>query len=341
MSTSEITLKDRILGALLGGVTGDAFGSPYEFKPRGTYVASRDMAPNDNFGGLPRGSFTDDSSMMLCLAKSLTEKGFDSLDQMHKYSLWRTEGYMSVLPEKGCFDIGRCTSMAISDYLYDRRLTAEGAIQGLGGKQFYGLDKDQYSGNGGIMRIAPAIIYSLKNTGREDSRPPLLHVVYAVDSSRVTHASPECLQAAALMAQIMYNFFKGRVKDSAFISESQLDDLLITLPSIRNIGLGTYKDKSESMSAPPNKHIYTSGYVVHSLEAALWAFDKTDSFEEGMILLAGMGHDVDTVCCIYGQIAGSFYGYGAIPTRWLNALQRIDLIAKTFIDLYLALGDVQ
>lgn len=303
-------LRSKILGSMLGGITGDAFGSPFEFKPRDSYVASPNMEYNTNFN-LPAGSFTDDSSMMLCLAKSLTEKGFDPVDQMQKYSWWRVSGYMSVDPSRGCFDIGRCTSMSISDYLYDQRLNVTP-------KDYYGNKGEYFSGNGGIMRISPAILYASDQYEK--------CIQNAVNSSRVTHASPECLQAAALMAHIMFNFLKGKPIDSMNLSDEDIQGLNIKSPAIRDIASGTYRKKKRD-------EIQSSGYVVHSLEAALWALSMTKSFEEGMMICANLGNDVDTICCIYGQIAGVFYGYEAIPKRWVDGLQQLHLVAEVCMGL--------
>src|SRR5947209_10154821 len=141
------TLRNKLLGSLIGGAVGDALGSPYEFQVRDTYDVSREYVYNLTFD-IPAGAFTDDTSMMLCLAESLTKTGgFYGRDQMERYAKWKYRGYMSSVPDKGCFDIGCATSEAISKYVFNNG-------------EMFSTDDDYlvghgHSGNGGIMRLAP------------------------------------------------------------------------------------------------------------------------------------------------------------------------------------------
>ena len=298
----------RKLGSFIGGIVGDAYGSSYEFKTRDKYTVSRDM--EWNVFGLPPGSFTDDGSMMLCLAASLVEKGgFDAVDQMRRYVTWFREGYMS--SSGNCFDIGITTARALRDFsISETEWIQNGKREPL--NPYTGSVSADSSGNGGIMRLAPVpILYSedlLK--AREMSKL----------SSKTTHGSVECLEAAALMSDVIVTYINGGEKDVA------LDENNYGCESVKQLARKVFlsKDRPE---------IETTGYVIHTLEAALWAFYKTSSFEEGMVLLAGMGCDVDTVCCVYGQIAGAYYGYNEIPDRWKNNLQRMDLICSVATNL--------
>lgn len=310
------SLPDRILGCFIGGIVGDSFGAAYEFKDRDSYKVGSDMGTT--VFGMPPGSFTDDSSMMLCLAASLIETGtFAPHDQMDRYARWRRDGYMSSDEKRGCFDIGKTTSKAISRFVYEREQWERNGEKAEY-REYYGLTGEYDSGNGGIMRLSPVPIFyfgDIEEAGR-----------FSELSSKVTHASQECLEAANVMGQIVVSLLQGRSK-----SESVLNlpaSLAAGMPCKKIIYIcnATYLDKSRAQIA-------TSGYVIDTLEAALWAFMRTETFEDGMMLLAAMGGDVDTVCAVYGQIAGAHYGYEAIPKRWANALQRIDLIAKTAMGL--------
>lgn len=329
-------LCNRMLGCFFGGIAGDAYGSAYEFKGRDTYEVSPDM--EETVFGLPPGSFTDDSSMMLCLAVSLTEnENFSPVDQMERYVRWRRDGYMSSCPKRGCFDIGRTTSMAISKFHYAQEQFSRNNDDGFF-SAYHGLDGEYDSGNGGIMRLAPVPIvyhYDVEAAGH-----------FSMLSSKVTHASAECLEAATLMGEIIAKLLQGQGKREASLKaaskqddqhkqhnqqehnqqDSDKENVRFSCPSVQSIYMGTYLEKTRA-------EIKTSGYVIDSLEAALWAFHLTETFEDGMMLLAGCGSDVDTVCCIYGQIAGAFYGYFAIPKRWVNSLQRITLLAETGMNL--------
>ena len=262
------------------------------------------------FLALPPGSFTDDTSMMLCLATSLiSQKQFDPIDQIDRYARWKFNGYLSSSEEKGCFDIGHTTSSAIDRYVRDVEK------RGCPHKQFYGSDNPEEAGNGGIMRLTPIPIVYRADVDRAKE--------YAVLSSKVTHGSLECLDAARVMTDVIVRLLQGSDKNNV---PSRISTRGVSSEKITDICRRTYLDKDES-------EISTSGYVVHTLEATLWAFHMTDTFEEGMMLLAGMGDDVDTVCCVYGAIAGAYYGYAAIPDRWKNDLVKMDVLRRVAIDI--------
>lgn len=282
----------------------------YEFTARGTYVPSKNMEYNKNFD-LPTGSFTDDTSMMLCLAESLTEREeFDPADQMEKYEMWYKHGYMSVDVERGCFDIGRTTRQAINSYIAFDKTSKR--------KMFYGLSSEYDSGNGGIMRLAPVPIRYWNDH--------IQAAKYSMLSSQVTHASTECLESAALMGVIISQLLQGKSKEQV-LDQHMLPELLgFRSRKVKDIADRSYIEKSIN-------DIKSTGYVIDSLEAALWAFSCTYTFELGMITCAGLGGDVDTICCIYGQIAGAYYGYKEIPQRWLDAMQRKDLLSTLFGNL--------
>jgi len=288
-----------MLGCLYGAIVGDAFGSAYEFKKRDEYDVHADM--QTNVFGLPPGSFTDDSSMLLCLASSLKEcRGFEPIDQLNKYCDWKRNGYMSSSDDKWLYDIGSTTNYALNLFTRDRGTT----------RQYYGSTNPQMSGNGGIMRLAPvAVMYWYDH---------LLAGEYAALSSKTTHASVECLDAARMLGQVLALMLQGK--------EIKLEEDQFTSIAVRALAAGEYKSKSRDQ-------IKTSGYVIHSLEAALWALHVTASYEEGIMLLAVMGGDVDTVCCIYGALAGAKYGLTSIPSRWVNALQKPNMVRDVIYGL--------
>lgn len=300
-------MKDRMMGSFLGLIVGDSYGQPWEFLPRDSYTVSPDMQPNENFQ-LAKGSFTDDSSMMMCLAESLAQKNtFDWQDQMERYLLWRTDGYLSVNGK--CFDVGRTISMSLSKYLFWQRTgkTMDGNLVFDDDQVFIGVAGAMNAGNGSIMRLAPIPIFYHYDIE--------LAKKYARLSSQITHATPECTESAALLAEIIVKLLNGGDKESSLIC----NDSQFSCQKVKAIAMGEYKKKSRD-------EIQTSGYVIHTLEAALWGFYKYHSFEIGAIVLAGMGMDVDTVLAVYGSIAGSFYGVSSIPRRWINDLQKKEMI---------------
>src|SRR3954468_14277776 len=141
---NTLDLRERYRGALLGLATGDAVGTTVEFSPRGAFPPVTDMTGGGPFSLVP-GQWTDDTSMALCLAASLSEKGeFDARDQMDRYCAWMQNGYMSSTGR--CFDIGVTTSGALRQYLNTN-------------EPYSGLSDPRGSGNGSLMRLAPVPMF--------------------------------------------------------------------------------------------------------------------------------------------------------------------------------------
>jgi ADP-ribosyl-[dinitrogen reductase] hydrolase len=261
--------RDRYRGSLLGLACGDALGTTLEFKPPGTFNPIATMVGGGPFNLNP-GEWTDDTSMALCLGESLVEcNGFDPIDQMQRYLRWWQEGYMSV---KGkCFDIGLTVSAALGKY----QRTCH---------PFAGSTDPYSAGNGSLMRLAPVVLAFRAK--------PEQAIHFAAESSRTTHGAPVAIDACKLYAAMILAALDGRSKD-AILSPNLYQGSLV--PEIREIADGSYKEKN-----PPA--IAGTGYVVKSLEAALWAFYRSSTFERGALLAANLGDDADTTCAIFGQL---------------------------------------
>ncbi|WP_341346701.1 ADP-ribosylglycohydrolase family protein [Paenibacillus sp. FSL H3-0469] len=290
---------DRYQGCLQGLATGDALGTTVEFQAPGTFKPMTDMVGGGVFGLQP-GQWTDDTSMALCLAESLlTVQAFDPADQMQRYVKWYREGALSSTGR--CFDIGNATREALHRYEAS-------------GEAYSGSEDPFSAGNGSIMRLAPVVMYYAEQ--------PAEAIRYAGMSSRTTHGAAECLAACRLLAAYILAGLHGRSKQELLAPDAfgeWLDEDTLT-PHMLNIQQGSYKLKE-----PPQ--IQGSGYVVESLEAALWAFHKSDSFVEGALLAVNLGNDADTTGAIYGQIAGAYYGLSGIPAEWSRKLALRGLIS--------------
>jgi len=278
--------SSRFRGCLLGLAVGDAVGTTVEFKPRGSFPRMTDMIGGGLFS-LKAGQWTDDTSMALCLATSLiTKQGFDPTDQMDRYWNWYKNGYLSSTGR--CFDIGNTVSYALDRYHHTRN-------------PFSGSDSPNSAGNGSLMRLAPVPIFYFPDHEK------IIH--FAVESSRTTHGALECLEACQLFAEMIYLALSGQSKDQILFGTS----VKISSPKISDIAEGNYSQKSIAQ-------IHGTGYVVESLEAALWCFYRTNSFESAILQAANLGDDADTTAAICGQIAGAFYGESGIPEKWLDKL---------------------
>jgi ADP-ribosyl-[dinitrogen reductase] hydrolase len=152
-------------------------------------------------------------------------------------------------------------------------------------------------------------------------------VHYAGESSRTTHGAAECVEACRLMASMLCRAFDGALKDSVLLETS--DNSAYACEKIAAIARGEYRDK-------PVNAIRGSGYVVESLEAALWCFDRTESFEAAILQAANLGDDADTTAAICGQIAGAVFGASLIPERWLSKLAMRSFIDDLAVRLYRA-----
>jgi ADP-ribosyl-[dinitrogen reductase] hydrolase len=280
-------LLDRFRGCLLGLAVGDAVGTTVEFKPRDTFEPVTDMTGGGPFG-VPSGAWTDDTSMALCLATSLLEKnGFDAQDQMERYWRWYKEGYLSSIGR--CFDIGNTTQIALEEF----HIT---------GDPMSGRIDPYAAGNGSIMRLAPVVMLYYPDL------EAVLH--YSAKSSRTTHATLECLEACQILAGVIYRAFEGKKKADVLVER---DLIPLTSEALKEISFGDYFEKAESQ-------IQGTGYVVQSLEAALWSFWTTDSFEAAILQAVNLGDDADTTAAVCGQVAGAFYGETGIPQQWLEKL---------------------
>ena len=277
---------DRTRGALLGLATGDAVGTTLEFKPRGSFEPITDMVGGGPFSIAP-GQWTDDTAMALALADSLLAcSGHDPRDQLERYIRWWKHGEMSCTGH--CFDIGNTVRGALQRYLDTGRPDA-------------GPTHPRTAGNGSIMRLAPVVLAYAPD--------PEATLAAAAASSRTTHGAPEAVDACRLLAEILLRALDGADPETALvgIDGPRASDALATLAQ------GAYRTKTA-------EQIRGSGYVVESLEAALWCVSTTRTFEEAILRAANLGDDADTTAALAGQVAGALYGASGIPPRWLDRL---------------------
>lgn len=297
-----ITMQQRYQGCLMGLAAGDAVGTTVEFKPPGSFSPVTDMVGGGPFR-LKSGEWTDDTSMALCLADSLIAcSGFDAADQMDRYLRWRDEGYLS--SNGFCFDIGITISDALSRY----RAT---------GEPFAGSTDPYSAGNGSLMRLAAAPLFFASD--------PEQAIFMSGESSRTTHGATTCVDACRYFGGLLVSAAQGLDKETLLSPRySPVPGLWERQPlcaEIDEIADGSFKGKE-----PPE--IVGSGYVVKSLEAALWAFQHSTDFRDGCLLAVNLGDDADTTAAIYGQIAGAHYGVDGIPTEWRERIAKAALIIQ-------------
>ncbi len=303
-------MRERYLGAMLGMAIGDAVGTTLEFRSPGSFEPIDDMIGGGPFG-LKAGEWTDDTSMALCLAASFVERGgFDAADQMDRYLRWRDDGYMS--SNGRCFDIGVTVSSALNRYART-------------GDPFAGSTDPSTAGNGSLMRLAPVPLFFAQNAAHA--------IEQSGESSKTTHGALAAVDACRYFAGLIVGALGGATKDEllapGYCPEPGYWNANPLVSDINAIAHGSFKERN-------TPDIAGTGYVVRSLEAALWAFHHSTSFREGCLLAVNLGDDADTTGAIFGQIAGAYYGEDGIPAEWRTKVAHRTLIEELGEQLYQA-----
>jgi ADP-ribosyl-[dinitrogen reductase] hydrolase len=297
---TAITASDRFAGALVGLAAGDALGTTVEFKSRDTFPPVTDIVGGGPFRLQP-GQWTDDTSMALCMAESLVHcRGFDAADQMRRYVRWFREGHWSSTGR--CFDIGGATSAALQKF--ERT-----------GDPMAGSRDPQTAGNGSLMRLAPVV---LAHAGDAEQA-----IAMAGESSRTTHAVPEAVDACRYMAALLVGALRGesreRLLSPRYSPVEGLWDRQPLMPAVDAIAAGSFAAKDRSA-------IRSGGYVIDTLEAALWGVAGSADFASGALAVVNLGDDADTTGAVYGQLAGAIHGYSGIPLAWRQRIAMHDQI---------------
>lgn len=281
-------IADRCKGALMGLAVGDALGAPVETRAAGTFTPVTGFRAGGYFR-LPAGAWTDDTAMALCLADSLAETdGFDASDLLHRFCRWAE--FAENTSTGFCIGAGKNTLRALGHFRRTGSITAP----------YFGRHGD---GNGALMRLAPVAIRF-----RYD---PDLAITVAERQSRTTHASDISAACCAFAADLMRRLIIGESWNDALNAASDCGS-----PAVRERLFKALQDE-----VPPN-----TGYVLDTLQAAIWAVAHSDTFAEAVLLAVNLGGDADTIGAVTGQIAGARWGCLAIQQEWRSGLVMADRI---------------
>jgi len=293
------SLRERFQGALVGLAVGDALAAHTQFRKPGSFAAVGDLLGGGPFD-LPRGAWTDDTAMALLLAESLlTREGFDGHDQVQRFARWQREGYGSSTGQ--CVGISANVARALATAQYKRQPFA-------GSHDPEQLDKDPLS------RVAPPVMYFFADAAGAVAR--------AAEAARITAQAPMVLDCVRLLAAMLHQALSGRDRQAVLRPPRDSWATATTRPEVLAVYDGSY-----SRRMPPE--IGGGGHILQALEAALWAFHYGETFREGALLAANLGHDSDVVCAVYGQLAGAFHGVSAIPGIWRNSLIKQEVVIET------------
>ena len=302
----ELFIKQRLYPTIFGGIVGDALGVPAEFKQR----ESVNISSMTGYGtyNQPEGTWSDDTSLTMCLIENLIEKK-DETDLMKKFAEYRDNGYWT--PYGKMFDIGIATNEAIFRY------KAGMPVEDWGGASEYD------NGNGALMRIAPLLFTLIK----EPDFRKRIHEIERI--AHITHRHPRSTLGCILYMEYLYllyynndpfkaykmvvEFYKENLRDTVYEKELPAYSRIMDL-ELQNL----HRDQIKS-----------DGYVVHSLEAAMWCFLHTDSYAEAVLKAVNLGGDTDTIALLTGTMAGMYYKMESIPKEWLDKLARKNDLMKT------------
>ena len=307
-------MKDKIRNTLYGAIVADALGVPVEFKDR-DYLKKNPVKDMIGYGTyhLPKGSWSDDSSMMLCLADSIGKlKGIDYEDIMKRF--WDWFKHSKYTPDHKTFDIGRTCHAAIYNFHH--------GVEPLE----CGLKTERDNGNGSLMRIAPLPLYLFKlfgdNAMEKEESFELIHNI-----SRLTHAHYISLIGCDIYCSLMIEILNGSKKEEILQNAlPKIGEYVRHNPHYAS-ALNTYdRITHRSFYNLSEDKIKSSGYVVDTLEAAIWCFFNSDNYHDCVLKAVNLGSDTDTVACVAGSIAGLYYG--SIPESWTKEIRNKKLVDK-------------
>ena len=311
MVEEPIYFFKRVEGAIIGFAAADALGVPVEFTSRKERRADpvREMRSGGDHGQ-PAGTWSDDTSMTLCLIHSLIEKGIDYEDQMERFADWMVNGNYTA--NGNVFDIGTATQRAISNHLCGKPALECG-------------DKaEDVCGNGSLMRIMPISfylegLYPLCQDWKLDDRTAgIIHKV-----SNCTHASRRCQMACGIYCSVIFSMCRcgdlhnavigGLYEGLSYYREHpDYSDIYPEIESMMNIAFW------------PEDDIKSGGYCFSTLQAAIWCLLNSEGYTDCVLKAVNLGRDTDTTAAVAGALAGMWYGAYTIPAGWLDTLAKYD-----------------
>ncbi|RJE23302.1 ADP-ribosylglycohydrolase [Aspergillus sclerotialis] len=302
--------KSRALGCIWGNCTGDALGGPVQFKPKGQFKPVTGLRTVEPFGQ-PAGSYSDDGSMTLALSQSfIDQRGkYNHVGSIKYFVSWLFSGQFSTA--KSAWDVGRSTRIALTIWNKNGSEDIEHTQSRINQK----LDMEECSGNGSLMRISPIGLALWKDIDEARRR--------ARERSQITHPSLACLDACELYTELLCRIMAGETKEQLVQTASAFKISHATLAE----RLSKYKNLSD-WKLPSEADMQSSGWVVDTLEVALWGLFKYDSWADGALAVVNLGGDSDTAGAVYGALAGAFYGFASIPSQWVEGMKNFKLIQE-------------
>lgn len=309
---NALSHESRLLGGLYGSLIGDALGVPVEFAGR----AARKVDPVTDMREYgthhqPKGTWSDDGSLLLCAVESLNEKGFDAQDMGERFLRWFDVGLWTA--HGLVFDIGNATRNALD------RISLGTPAEQAGGT------REQDNGNGSLMRNLPVALHSA--TGSDDVLADQIE-----RASAITHGHDRSKLACVFHGIFVRELLAGHDPKAALQqTQAAFTRRYDGHPELPRFHQGL----SPKLASVPESEIGSGGYVIDTLIASLWCLLTTSSFSECVLKAVNLGDDTDTTGCVAGGLAGTLYGVDAIPAEWKAALPRQDDL-RTLFECFMA-----
>jgi len=298
-------MREKIKSVIFGHAVGDALGVPAEFCTRDE-LDRRSICEMEGFGTYPypKGTWSDDTSMSLCALDVLKDSELDWSRIMQNFKRWFDRGEYT--PSGVCFDIGGACMRAINNY----------SLYGMPALECGGREECS-NGNGSLMRILPFILYAEFAGIEGGDAVDMIH-----NASALTHAHMRSKLGCGIYYFVVRELLRAPSADSVYrgieLARRAYGDYS-ELERYRRIFEEGFKELERD-------EIKSTGYVVDTLEAALWCLLNTDNYRECVLMAVNLGDDTDTVAAVAGGMAGALYGYGSIPGEWLDSLIKREYI---------------
>ena len=301
----------KIKSVMIGHAVADALGVPVEFCEREELVENpvTDMMGYGTYD-VPAGAWSDDTSMSLCALDAMCREGWKWEDIMNNFAEWLENGKYT--PTGESFDVGRTCLHAILRYCRDGD-----------SKKCGGID-ERSNGNGSLMRINPFVLWATMTFSNHSNDGYWQWMGCIKRASELTHAHDRSIMGCTIYAYCLSFLLKEATRESLVAGIKFAGDDLDYLPEYEPYKR-IFDSNFEKLRAD---EIKSSGYVVDTLEAALWCLLTTDNYRDCVLKAVNLGGDTDTIAAVAGGLAGALYGYDGIPEEWRNTLIKREYIEE-------------
>ncbi len=305
-------MKNKIKSVVIGHAVGDALGVPVEFCDREELVKKPicDMVGYGTYP-VPAGAWSDDTSMSIAALDAMCRADWKWEDIMDNFVAWLEKGEYT--PTGESFDIGRTCLEAIVSY-----------CRGEADAKSCGRDGEYSNGNGSLMRIHPFVLWATLTLLNHSEDGYWLWMGCIKRASELTHAHDRSVMGCYIYGYCLSFLLKEATRESLMAGIKFAGEDLDYLPEFEHYERIFMPDFEKL----PADDIKSTGYVVDTLEAALWCVLTTDNYKDCVLKAVNLGGDTDTIAAIAGGLAGALYGYDTIPQEWLDALKRREYIEE-------------